>query len=180
MKKTILVYGLIAGIILAAFICISMPAMKDMSSGSALTSMFVGYTVQLLAFSLIFFAIRSYREKYNSGVISFSKAFSIGLWISLIGSAFYVIAWALVFHYVMPDFFDKWSALQLEAAAKSGAGPDQIAKLKLQMEESKRIYETWWGFTGMTLFEILPTGILVTLISAGILKRRQPKKPRIA
>src|SRR6476620_4093062 len=103
MKRTVMVFGLIAGIILAVFICLMVPVWKNETSESMATSMFIGYTVQLLAFSMIFFAIKSYRDKYNEGVISFGKAFQIGILIALIGSAFYVITWGVVYNYFLPN-----------------------------------------------------------------------------
>jgi hypothetical protein len=178
MRKTITVFGLIAGCILAAFLCISIPAFRDMDASSMATSMFVGYTVQLLTFSLIFFAIRQYRDKHNQGVVSFGRAFAIGLWISLIGSAFYVITWAIVYHTLLPDFMDKMEAMQLQAAAQSGASAEKIAAIKKQVAEGKQLYSTWWGFAGITLAEILPTGLVVTLVSALILKRKTRKELR--
>jgi len=180
MKRTIAVFGVIAGIILATFISIAMPYSEHASSDSMATSMFVGYTVQLLAFSMIFFAIRNYRDKYNGGVISFGKAFGIGLWISLIGSAFYVIAWAIVYHTVMPDFMDTWGAAQVQSAVARGASAKEIAKIEQQVAQGKEMYSTWWGFAGITLMEIFPTGLIVTLISAPILKRKEKKEVRLA
>jgi len=180
MKRNITVFSLIAGVILSAFICASVPSMKHMGSGSAATSMFVGYTVQLLAFSMIFFAIRNYRDQYNGGVVSFGKAFQIGILISLIGSAFYVITWAIVYNTLLPDFLDRMQEAQLLGAAKRGASPEELVKIKQQVTQWKEVYKTWWGFAGITLMEIFPTGLLVTLICSFILKRRQPKQHRVA
>ena len=173
MKRVVLVFGLIAGIILSVFILVSVPFMKNMTAESMGTSMFVGYAVQLLCFSLIFFAIKQYRDKYNNGIISFGKAFRTGLWISLIGSAFYVITWALVYNFMIPDFMDIWEKCQLEAAMNKGASTQEIADIKQQVADGKEMYSTWWGFTGFTLLEILPTGLLVSIIAALILKRKR-------
>ena len=175
MKRTVLVFGLIAGIILSVFIFVSVPYMRNMTAESMSTSMFVGYAVQLLTFSLIFFAIKQYRDKYNNGLISFGKAFRIGLWISLIGSMFYVITWAIAYNYMIPDFMDIWERCQLEAAMNKGASAQEIAKIKQDVADGKEIYSTWWGFTGFTLMEIFPTGLLVSIISAFILKRKNRK-----
>jgi hypothetical protein len=180
MRRTVLVFGVIAGLILSAFICIFIPGMKNMTADSMSTNMFVGYTVQLLAFSLIFFAIRQYRDKHNGGTISFGKAFRIGLWISLIGSVFYVITWAIVYQTVLPDFMDIWGRAQVEQAVKNRASAEKIAEIRQQVADGKEIYSTWWGFAGFTLFEILPTGLLVSLICALILKRKPRKETQLA
>ena len=171
-----MVFGLIAGIILSAFIVISIPFMKHMTAESVTTSMFIGYTVQFLTFSLIFFAIRQYRDKYNGGVISFGRAFRTGLWISLIGAAFYVVTWAIVYHTALPDYIDTWGAAQVQGAEKRGASAQEIAEIKQEIADGKAMYSTWYGFIGFTLMEILPTGLIVTLISALILKRKHRKQ----
>ena len=173
MTRTVLVFGLIAGIILSIFIFVSVPYMRNMSADSMATSMFVGYAVQLLCFSMIFFAVKQYRDKYNGGLISFGKAFRIGLLISLIGSAFYVIAWAIAYHFMIPDFMDIWERCQLEAAVNKGASTQEIADIKQQVADGKEMYSTWWGFTAFTFLEIFPTGLLVSIIAALLLKRRR-------
>ena len=180
MKRTVIIFGVIAGLILSAFICIFIPGMKNMTAETMATNMFVGYAVQLLAFSLIFFAVKQYRDKHNGGTISFGKAFQIGLWISLIGSVFYVITWAIVYHTVLPDFMDIWGNAQLQGAIKSGASAQEIADIKKQVADGKELYSTWWGFVGFTLFEILPTGLLVSLVCALILKRKRRKEAQLA
>ena len=180
MKRTVLVFGIIAGIILSVVIVVSVPFMRNMTAESAATNMFVGYAVQLLTFSLIFFAVKQYRDKHNDGLISFGKAFRIGLWISLIGAAFYVITWAIVYHTMIPDFMDIWGASEIERATKNGASAQEIADIRQQVADGKEMYSKWWGFIGFTLFEILPTGLLVSVISALILKRKRRKETSYA
>jgi hypothetical protein len=173
MKKTITVFGLIAGVILSVFLFASAPLMKHMDADSMATSMFINYTVQLLTFSLIFFAVRQYRDKYNNGAISFGRAFSIGIWISLIGSAFYVITWAIIYNFIVPDFMDTMCAAQVNSAIKSGASSTEIAEIRQQIADGKQMYSTWYGFAGITLLEIFPTGLIVSLVSALVLKRNR-------
>jgi hypothetical protein len=176
MKKTITVFGLIAGVIMSVFLFASAPFMKHMDADSMATSMFINYTVQLLTFSLIFFAVRQFRDNYNNGAISFGRAFRIGLWISLIGSAFYVVTWAIIYNFIVPDFMDTMCAAQVESAIKKGASSTEIAAIRQQIADGKLMYSTWYGFAGITFLEIFPTGLIVSLVSALILRR----KPRIS
>jgi hypothetical protein len=172
MKKTITVFGLIAGAILSIFLFASAPFMKHMDTDSMATSMFVNYTVQFLTFSLIFFAVRQYRDNYNNGTISFGRGFRIGLWISLIGSAFYVVTWAIIYNFIVPDFMDMMCKAQLDGAIRNGASSTELAEIRQQIADGKKMYSTWYGFAGITLLEIFPTGLLVSLVSALILKRK--------
>ena len=90
MRKNIIIYGLIAGIVVSILMLVSANNITDFD-----TSLFAGYASMLIAFSLVFVGIRNYRDKYNEGVISFGKAFKIGIMIVLIASTIYVIAWLL-------------------------------------------------------------------------------------
>ncbi len=53
------------------------------------TGMVVGYTSMVVAFSMIFFAIRNYRDNLNNGSITFGKGFRIGILITVIASLVY-------------------------------------------------------------------------------------------
>lgn len=174
MKKNILTYGLISGALISTFMLISMNYYSHCEGTVDYeTSMLVGYASMLIAFSLVFVGIRNYRNKYNGGVISFGKAFKIGILIALIASTMYVIAWMIDYFYFMPDFMDKFSAHEIDKLRSDGASQAAIdAKIK-EMAEFSKMYKNPFFNAMMTYMEILPVGIVVTLISALILKRKQ-------
>ena len=175
MKRTVITYGLIAGIVVSAFMAITMTIYsKSEAVHTGASSMIVGYLGMLIAFTFIFVAIKSFRDKQNNGVISFGKALRIGLLISLIASTLYVITWAFVYKYVFPDYMDKYCAAVIAEAKTSLSGPTLQAKID-EMNKAKEMYATPWGFILFTYAEILPVGILVSLIAALVLKR----KPRV-
>ncbi len=126
----------------------------------------------LVAFSLVFVGIRNYRDKYNNGVISFGKAFRIGLFIVLIASTIYVVAWLIDFYFFMPDFMDKYSASMLNELKASGASQVEIDKQTTEMANMTAMLKNPFFNAMMTYVEILPVGLVVTLISALILKRK--------
>src|SRR4029078_1931774 len=124
MKRTVIIYGLIAGAVVSAFMTITMlSTAKDETLHAGALSMVIGYLGMLIAFTFIFVAIKSYRDKQNNGIISFGKAFGMGLLISLIASTMYVIAWAIVFKNVIPDYMDKYCAAMIDQAKTSLSGP---------------------------------------------------------
>jgi len=84
MKNTVLKYGIIAGAIVSIFMIVTMPLMDENSDIKH--SEILGYTVMLVAMSMIFIGVRSYRNNQLNGVISFGKAFVLGLYIALIAS----------------------------------------------------------------------------------------------
>jgi signal transduction histidine kinase len=180
MTRTILVFGLVAGFIVSAFMAASMIWVSNHSTTEVSADMdygmLIGYASQLIAFSFIFVAIKTYRDKSQGGSITFWQACKIGLMISLIASTLYVITWAFIYNYVMPDFMTNYANAALEAAKTAGKSEAEIAALKTEMAGYAEIYKSPIGFTLFTYIEILPTGILVTLISALILwlTRKKP------
>lgn len=137
--------------------------------------MIYGYASMLLAFSLIFVGIKNYRDKYNNGYVSFGKAFRIGLYISLIASTIYVGTWLINYFYFMPDFMDKYAAHVIERMKTSGATDAAIAEKTKEMADFKVLYQNPFINAAVTYMEILPIGLLISLIAAAILKRKNPQ-----
>jgi hypothetical protein len=175
MKRIVIIYGLIAGAVVSAFMSTTMLlAANDEKVHTGVSSMVVGYLGMLISFALIFVAIKSYRDKQNNGIISFGKALGMGLLISLIASTLYVITWAIVYQNFLPDYMDKYCAAMIEEAKASLSGSALQAEID-EINKAKEMYATPLGFTLFTYAEILPVGILVSLIAALVLKRKKLK-----
>jgi hypothetical protein len=173
MKKNIIIYGLIAGAIVSTTMLIGMNYLSHCKGNvDYTTSMLVGYASMLIAFSLVFVGIRNYRDKYNGGVISFGKGFRTGLYIVLIASTIYVLAWLIDYNFFVPDFMDKYSAHMLEELKASGATQIEIETKTKEMTDFAMMYKNPFFNAMMTYMEILPIGLIVTIISALILKRK--------
>ncbi|MDB5126253.1 DUF4199 domain-containing protein [Mucilaginibacter sp.] len=170
MKKNVIVFGLISGLIVSVLMVIGMAWCYK--SGNHDGNMILGYASMLLAFSLIFVGVKNYRDKYNNGVISFGKAFKIGLYISLIASTMYVLAWLIDYYLFMPDFMDKYAAHEMAKAQSSGASAADIAAKVKEISYMKRMYSSFIWVVLFTYMEILPVGLIVSLITAFILKRK--------
>jgi NADH:ubiquinone oxidoreductase subunit 6 (subunit J) len=130
----------------------------------------------LLAFSLIYIGIRNYRDKYNDGVISFGKAFKTGMMMVLIASTIYVVAWLIDYFFFIPDFMEKYAAQTLAELKASGASQAEMDKETKEMADFARMYKNPLFNAMMTYVEILPVGLIVTLISSLILKRKNNEK----
>lgn len=161
--------------IISAFMGTSM-AIMACGSGDAdggLGSMVIGFSAMAVAFSFIFVGIKNYRDKQNAGVITFGKAFLLGFMISLIASTLYVLTWAVEFHFFMPDFIDKYSAMQVKQLHESGMTGATLEAAVKDIESTNYSYKHNPFFFAMyTYMEILPVGIIITLISSLILRRR--------
>jgi hypothetical protein len=136
----------------------------------------IGYTSMVLAFISVFLGIRSYREKAG-GSITVGRAFKVGILITLVTCAVYVIGWEIVYWGFIPDFGDKYAALTLDNLRKEGATPQKIAAAEKQMASFKEWYRNPILNVGVTFLEIFPGGLIVTLVSAAILRRNEAVAP---
>jgi len=170
MKKIVIVCGSIAGLIVAALMLITMGIYNK--GGNIENGMLLGYASMIIAFSLIFVGIKNYRDKQNAGAISFGKAFKIGLLITLVASTFYVVAWMIDYYYFIPDFMEKYSAATINKLKAAGASAEKIARETKEMAWFTENYKNPFFVALFTYIEILPVGLLVSLIAALVLRRK--------
>ena len=170
MKKTVLIFGLISGAVAAALMFVTLPFADRIGFERGLI---IGYTTIILSFLLVFFGIRSYRENIGGGAISFGRAFAVGILITLISCICYVVAWEILYFKFMPDFADKYAAHAIEKLKAAGA---TAAAIQAQMDEAKnlkRILDNPLLNAAATFIEPFPVGLIITLISALILRKRK-------
>lgn len=132
-----------------------------------------GYAVMLLAFSTVFIAIRNRKMSSENG-ISFKDGFLMGLGIVLVATVIYVIGWTFIYMpNFEPDFVDRFQAFQIEKVNQSNITEDQKA---VQINDIKNFNENYRKphiMAAFTFIEIFPVGLLVSLISALVLKRKE-------
>src|ERR1700742_3863490 len=117
MKKTVLTFGLISGIMISVLMDGSLLLANKLGSGH---SMLLGYTMMVASFLLVYFGIRSYCDNNLAGKISFGRAFTSGILITLITSIFYVVVWEIVYFNFMPHFMDSYFAAQIHKIQAAG------------------------------------------------------------
>lgn len=171
MKKNVLVFGLIAGAIISLMMVVSI--LWCYNDPNFKGNMVLGYAGMLVAFSFVFVGIKNFRDKYNNGVISFWKAFKVGLLISLIAATIYVVIWLIDYYLFIPDFMDKYSAHMLKEAREAHPNPVTLQERLQEIEHFRELYKNPLWVIIITYSEVLPIGLAVTLISAMILKRRK-------
>ncbi|HWS17871.1 MAG TPA: DUF4199 domain-containing protein [Candidatus Elarobacter sp.] len=169
MKKTILTFGLISGAVAALTMQATLPFSDSIDSTRAYI---LGYTSIVLSLLLVFFGVRSYRENVNAGRLTFGRGFAIGILITLISSACYVARWELIYFKLKPDFGEKYAATMVKRVRESGANQQKIDEAVRQAHEFKRMYDKPAYNIGLTFMEIFPVGLVITLISAGILRKK--------
>jgi Protein of unknown function (DUF4199) len=169
MKKTILTFGLISGAISSAMMVASMPFAHKIGYNKALV---VGYTTIVLSFLLVDFGIRSYRDNVSGGQITFSKAFAVGIGITLISCIIYVVSWEIIYFNFMHNFMDEYGAMMVEKLKASGASAAAVQAKVLEMKTLKEQYENPFFNAAMTFIEPFPVGLVITLVSAAILRKK--------
>ena len=169
MKKTVLVFGLLSGAVSAAMMLGTIPFIDRI--GFDHTEV-LGYTTLVASFLLVFFGVRSYRENVGGGTLSFGRALSLGLLITLVSCVCYVATWEFIYYRISPDFADKYAVYAVEKARASGASQAKIDATTQQMEAFKEMYKNPIFNIGLTFMEPLPVGVLVALISAAVLRRK--------
>lgn len=174
MKKNTLLFGIIGGVIIGAWGLIAAAYCDE-----SVRSMLLGYTAMLIAFSVIFVAVKKERDN-NGGVITFGKAFRTALMVAFVTSTVYVIAWLVDYYLFMPDFMDKYAAHSIQQAQANHLSPQQLKEKIDSINQMKAIYKTPIGVILMTYAEIFPLGLVVSLIAALILKRSGNKGQVIA
>jgi hypothetical protein len=168
MKKTVLTFGLISGAILAAMMWGTLPFIDRIGPQRG---MVIGYTTMVLSFMLVFFGIRSYRENFGGGKISFGRAFAVGILIVFISSVLYVIAWEILY-FGVPGFAEKFNAMFIAQAQKKGGTPEQIQAAIKEMKDFVLMYQNPFINAVFTFIEPFPVGLIVTLVSALILRKK--------
>lgn len=167
--KLILIYGCAAGLIVSSLSLITFGFLGDQLLENG---MIYGYTAMLLSCIPIFLGIKKIRDKIKNGSISFGAAFGNGLLIALLGSIFYSLGYN-VWVKTHPDFYPKW---EKAAIAQINAKPGAEAAKQLEIKEIKEmlamLQKPAVSYLEPILLEYLPIGIIISLISALILRRK--------
>lgn len=170
MKKTVWTFGLITGGILSAMMLLTMPFMDRIGFDRGEV---IGYTTMVLAFLLVFFGIRSYRDEVAGGTIGFGRALAVGVLIVVVASLCYVATWELIYFKLAPGFVDKYQAYMVEQARASGASAAEIQQKIAEMQRFAKLYQNPAINAAITFLEPLPVGLVLALVSAGVLSRKR-------
>ena len=169
MNKIVLAFGLISGLIMSVLMGVSLLLADKIGSSH---SMVLGYTIMVASFLLIYFGIRSYRDNTLAGQISFGRAFACGILITLISSVCYVVMWEVLYFNFMPHFMDSYFAAQIHKLQSAGLDAATTAARIAAIQHSQQLYQNPLVNMAYTIMEPLPVGLLITLISAALLRRK--------
>lgn len=169
MKKIVLTFGFLSGALSSIMMLATVPFMDRIGFDHGVV---IGYTAMVISFLFVFFGVRACREQSGDGPFTFGRAFTVGLLITLISCACYVVTWEIVYFKLSPGFADKYSAYAIEKARTSGATQQKIDETARQMQMFKQMYDRPLINAALSFIEPLPIGLLVTLVSAAVLRRK--------
>ena len=174
MRKIVVTFGLISG----AISSLMMIALVTFGSRIGFDrGAIIGNTSIVLSFLMVFVGIRTYRDNFGEGQITFLKAFAVGLSITLISCIFYVVTWEVIYYNFIPGFWDAYGAHLVEKLTASGANPAAIQAKLEQVRKYKELYKNPFFNAVLTFIDPFPIGLVITLISALVLRRKPQPQP---
>jgi hypothetical protein len=90
----------------------------------------------------------------------------------LISSAFYVLTWEIVYFNFLHGFMDNYGNHVIEKLKASGASAAVIQAKTAEWQRSRALYENPLYNAAITFLEPFPVGLVMTLISAAVLKKK--------
>ena len=171
MKKVVLTFGVISGAIAAGLMWLLMALFKTGTVNFDNGEWF-GYATMIVALSMVFFGIKSYRDN-NGGRIGFWRGVQVGLMISIISALCYGIGWEIYYQTSSGTLIDEYSAHYIEKMRADGVPAEKVEQAAQEMASFAQMYKNPVIRFAITLMEILPIGIIVTLVSAALMRRRE-------
>ena len=157
MLKTVLKYGLISGGLLMVSMVATFVLFKDQPWAH---SQVVGFIIMFAILSLIFFGIREQKTKNLGGRIGFGHAFLTGLLITLVCSLIYTLCWMAI------SYNDPIMVENMLDGYYNPTGAELSADKAAELAQTKANYDKPLYRFGMTMMEIFPVGLLLTLVFA--------------
>lgn len=162
MKKLVSVYGIVSGLVIIVI--------NTLSIELGIGHVWLGILVMFIAFSSIFVAVKQYRDESLGGVIRFSTGFFVGLGITVVASLVYVLIWELYLALTDYAYIDAYIHSIVESRQTGGASQAELAATIAEAETIRQEYTNPLFRLPMTFFEVFPIGVLISLISAIILR----------
>jgi hypothetical protein len=166
MLRRIVTYGPAGGAIAIALLISTM----FLPGLNGLWSMAAGYLAMLIGLTAIFLAIKQQRDETQGGVIGFFPALGMGLAISFIAGIVYALGWEIYMAATHDDFGAQYAQMIVAHAKAHHASGAALAKAMAEAADFQRQYANPFYRLSQTFIEIFPVGVLVSLISAALLR----------
>jgi len=169
MQRLILTYGLIAGVVVGIQLFLIVTLFGDNPPTGPL-GMALGYLTMLIALSAVFVAIKRRRDHELGGAIRFWPAFGLGIAISVVAGALYVLTWEALLAIHGTAYLETMMTAEVERERAAGASAAELAALQAWIADFLKSYANPLIRMPITFSEIFPIGLLVSLVSAALLR----------
>jgi hypothetical protein len=166
--RLIAIYGTVGGLIVAVPMVVLMTVLTAQTAPK--NGAVYGYLTMIIALTTVFLGIKHYRDRVLGGAIKFGPALLVGLGISAVASLIYVIGWEISLAVSGFDFPASYARSMLAAARAKGASAEQLQKVAADAATFARLYAHPLYRWGVTFLEMFPVGVLISVISAALLR----------
>jgi len=168
-NKYVLRYGVFAGVVVASMLFLFvLLAETPLMSNYGET---IGYASMVIAFSTIFFAVREFSKEKPT--VGFKPAFLIGLKITIIATVIYTLAWFVLTNTIAQDFMEIHYQKGVEEIHNSDWPKAEKAARLERMKYFRELLKKPLVKIGVTISEIFPVGLLISLATALIFRKKQ-------
>ena len=168
MRKSVLIFGVSSGVVAIVLMLATLPYIQNHDSQKA--DIF-GYASMVLSALLVFFGVRSHREKESAGRLTFGRGLLVGVLITLVSWACFSVAFELIYFWIVPDYGETFAACMVERARESGGTPADIDKARSQAAMFRRLWDNPFTNAALTFATLFPVGFAASAVSALILKK---------
>jgi hypothetical protein len=169
MKKDVWKYGLLSGLALAILVAVTVPFEHHTNARWAMA---FSYTIMVLSFLIVFVGVKHYRDTECGGSITFGRALAVGMLMMLISCACYVAMWEVLMATVEKNFAHEYTASLVKRAQNSGLQGAALEAKIAEVRKFEAMYSNPLYSAAMTLLEPLPVGMVMALVTAGVLRRK--------
>ena len=170
MKKTTVRFGLYGVYTLLALFLISWLA-YDQQKENYKTQEIVTWAGIVISLLFVYFGMKHYRDKQNGGLLGFGEGMKLGLLIVLFPSLAFGLYNVIHIMWLDPQFLDKYYAFQVKEL-KASASPAEFDKELIEMQKMKEMFTSPLVQFIVMFLSVFVVGLIVTIISTLILKRK--------
>lgn len=170
MLRYALIYGGIAGAVAIGGILMGF-ALETTSA--FFTSEYFGYLMMLIALTLVFVGVKRYRDMERGGVMTFLQGLTVGLAIAVVAGLSYMLVWEAYSWSTGYVFMDEYMTAAINAARASGLNEAALEARLTELADMRAAYDNPLFRLPLTFMEIFPVGLVVSLVSAAILRKSE-------
>jgi len=164
LRKSALLFGLLAGIIVFAYTMIVMLVIGDFGSATPeelQTAEALGWLRYIILLLGVLMGMRALRKE-TTGQLGYGKVLAAGIGVSLVTAFFIGLMEFTYVQFMNPDFYEQY----IQIAEKQFTNPDDLKAFREQVEMFPKWATTGWG-TGVFYFiETFIIGLLMSLLAA--------------